>query len=317
MENNIIEVSNVTKVLGGHAVLSDINFQVPKGSIYGILGPNGSGKTTLLRILLGLIMPDTGEVTVLGQNPLSMTREVKNGIGFVLEDHGFNERLTAFQNIDFFAQVYGLANVKRRARILELLDKVDLSSYIKKRVGTFSKGMKQRLSLARALIHDPRVLFLDEPTSNLDPEGTLYIRNLILRLSRDEGITIYINSHDLDEVERICTKIAIMKHGNIMVQGAITDLLRPNNQTTLEVKLEESKAFPELANLLSSLSFVTHFKIEKDVAFIELVDDSSRLTLFNSLAQNAIPIKEVTQIKNSLEDLYISIVKEEEHHDGK
>jgi ABC-type molybdenum transport system ATPase subunit/photorepair protein PhrA len=118
MENNIIEVCNVTKVLGGHAVLSDINFQVPKGSIYGILGPNGSGKTTLLRILLGLIMPDTGDVMVLGQNPLSMTREVKNGIGFVLEDHGLNERLTAYQNIDFFAQVYGLAKVKRRARIL-------------------------------------------------------------------------------------------------------------------------------------------------------------------------------------------------------
>ena len=317
MENNIIEVSNVTKVLGGHAVLSDINFQVPKGSIYGILGPNGSGKTTLLRILLGLFMPDTGEVTVLGQNPLSMTREVKNEIGFVLEDHGFNERLTAFQNIDFFAQVYGIANVKRKARILESLDKVDLSSYTMKQVGTFSKGMKQRLSLARALIHEPRILFLDEPTSNLDPEGTLYIRNLILRLSKDEGITIYINSHDLDEVERICTKIAILKHGNIMIQGAMADLLRPNNQTTLEVKLEESKAFPELANLLSSLPFVTHFKIEKDVIFIELKDDSSRLTLFNTLAQNAVPIKEITQIKNSLEDLYISIVKEEEHHDGK
>ena len=317
MENNIIEVSNVTKALGGHAVLSDINFQVPIGSTYGILGPNGSGKTTLLRILLGLIMPDTGDVMVLGQNPLSMTREVKNEIGFVLEDHGLNERLTAYQNIDFFAQVYGLAKVKRRARILDLLDKVDLSSHIMKPVGTFSKGMKQRLSLARALIHDPRILFLDEPTSNLDPEGTLYIRNLILRLSRDEGITIYINSHDLDEVERICTRIVIMKHGNIMVQGAITDLLRPNNQTTLEVKLEERKAFPELANLLNSLSFVTHFKIENNVAYIELADDASRLTLINSLAQNAIPIKEITQIKNNLEDVYISIVKEEEYHDGK
>lgn len=317
MENNIIEVSNVTKALGGHSVLSDINFQVPIGSTYGILGPNGSGKTTLLRILLGLIMPDTGDVMVLGQNPLSMTREVKNGIGFVLEDHGLNERLTAYQNIDFFAQVYGLVKVKRRARILDMLEKVDLSSHIMKPVGTFSKGMKQRLSLARALIHDPRILFLDEPTSNLDPEGTLYIRNLILRLSRDEGITIYINSHDLDEVERICTRIVIMKHGNIMVQGAIADLLKPNNQTTLEVKLEESKAFPELANLLNSLSFVTHFKIENNVAYIELADDASRLTLFNSLAQNAIPIKEITQIKNNLEDLYISIVKEEEYHDGK
>jgi len=317
VENNIIEVSNVTKALGGHSVLSDINFQVPIGSTYGILGPNGSGKTTLLRILLGLIMPDTGDVMVLGQNPLSMTREVKNGIGFVLEDHGLNERLTAYQNIDFFAQVYGLVKVKRRARILDMLEKVDLSSHIMKPVGTFSKGMKQRLSLARALIHDPRILFLDEPTSNLDPEGTLYIRNLILRLSRDEGITIYINSHDLDEVERICTRIVIMKHGNIMVQGAIADLLKPNNQTTLEVKLEESKAFPELANLLNSLSFVTHFKIENNVAYIELADDASRLTLFNSLAQNAIPIKEITQIKNNLEDLYISIVKEEEYHDGK
>jgi len=317
MENNIIEVRNVTKVLGGRPVLLDINFQVPKGSIYGILGPNGSGKTTLLRILLGLLTPDAGEVTVLGQNPLSMTRDVKNGISFVLEDHGFNERLTAFQNIDFFAQVYGLTKEKRRARILDLLDKVDLSAYIKKPVGTFSKGMKQRLALARALIHEPRILFLDEPTSNLDPEGTVYIRNLILRLSREEGITIYINSHDLDEVQRICTQIAIMKHGNIMLQGAIADLLRPNNQTTLEVKLEESKALPELANLLSSLSFVTHFRIEKDVAIIELADDSTRSTLFNSLAQNAIPVKEITQIKNSLEDIYISIVKEEENHGGK
>ena len=106
-----------------------------------------------------------------------------------------------------------------------------------------------------------------------------------------------------------------MKHGNIMLQGAIADLLRPNNQTTLEVKLEKSKAIPKLANLLSSLSYVTHFKIEKDVAFIELIDDPSRLPLFNTLAQNSIPIKEITQIKNSLEDLYISIVKEEEHHE--
>lgn len=317
MEKNIIEVRNVTKVLGGRAVLSDINFQVPKGSIYGILGPNGSGKTTLLSILLGLLTPDTGEVTVLGQNPLSMTREVKNGISFVLEDHGFNERLTAYQNIDFFAQVYGLTKEERRARILDLLDKVDLSAYIKKPVGTFSKGMKQRLALARALIHEPRILFLDEPTSNLDPEGTVYIRNLILRLSKEEGITIYINSHDLDEVQRICTQIAIMKHGNIMLQGAIADLLKPNNQITLEIKLEESKALPELANLLSSLSFVTHFRIEKDVAIIELTDDSTRSTLFNSLTQNAIPIKEITQAKSSLEDIYIAIVKEEEHHGGK
>jgi len=265
--------------------------------------------------LLGLIVHDTGDVKVLGQNPLSMSREDKNGIGFVLEDHGLNERLTADQNIDFFAQVYGLAKEKRRDRILEMLDKVDLSSYIKKSVGTFSKGMKQRLSLARALIHEPRILFLDEPTSNLDQEGTVYIRDLLLRLSREAGITIYINSHDLDEVERICTRIVIMKHGNIMLQGAIADLLRPNNQTTLEVKLEKSKAIPKLANLLSSLSYVTHFKIEKAVAFIELIDDPSRLPLFNTLAQNSIPIKEITQIKDSLEDLYISIVKEEEHHE--
>ncbi len=317
MENNIIDVRNVTKALGGRTVLSDINFRVSNGSIYGILGPNGSGKTTLLRILLGLITPDKGEVTVLGQNPLRLTREVKNEISFILEDHGLNERLTAYQNIDFFAQVYGLAKEKRRARILELLDKVDLSSYVKKPVGTFSKGMKQRLSLARALIHEPRILFLDEPTANLDPEGTLYIRNLILRLSRDEGITIYINSHDLDEVERICTQIVIMKRGSIMVQGAMADLLKPDNQTTLEVKLEESKTHQDLANLLSTLSFVTHFTIEKDVAIIELVDDSSRSTLFNTLAQNAIPIKEITQIKNSLEDLYISIVKDEEHYEVK
>jgi len=175
--------------------------------------------------------------------------------------------------------------------------------------------MKQRLSLARALIHEPRILFLDEPTSNLDPEGTVYIRDLILRLSREAGITIYINSHDLDEVERICTRIVIMKHGNIMLQGAIADLSRPKQSNNSRSQVGKSKAIPKLANLLSSLSYVTHFKIEKEVAFIELIDDPSRLPLFNTLAQNSIPIKEITQIKDSLEDLYISIVKEEEHHE--
>ena len=315
MENNIIEVKNVTKVLGDRTVLSDINFQVPRGSTFGILGPNGSGKTTLLRILLGLIIPDSGEVTVMGQNPLTMTRKVKNGYGFVLEDHGLNERLTAFQNLDFFGQIYGLAYAERKSRILELLNKVDLSSYEKKPVGTFSKGMKQRLSLARALIHDPKVLFLDEPTSNLDPEGIVFIRNLILGFTKEEGLTVFISSHDLDEVERICTKIAILKQGSILLQGAIIDLLRSSNQTTVEIKLQEIKALPELTNLLSSLSFVTHFKIENDIAFVELIDDPSRSTLFNVLAQNNIPIHEITQKNNSLEEIYISIVKEEEDHD--
>lgn len=315
MENPIIEVNHVTKAFGEHTVLSDISLKVPTGSVFGVLGPNGSGKTTLLRILLGLIMTNTGEVKVLGQNPSSMTREDKVGIGFVLEDHGLNERLTAYQNMDFFAQVYGIAKEKRRKRILELLEKVELSSYTTKPVGTFSKGMKQRLSIARALIHEPKVLFLDEPTSNLDPEGTVYIRNLILKLSRTAGITIYINSHDLDEVERICTRIVILKRGIIMLQGTIDELLKPTNQTILEITLEDKNALPKLADLLTTLSYVTHFEIGKEIAHIELADNSSRVTLFNALTQNSIPIIEISQINHSLEDLYISIIKEEENHE--
>lgn len=312
MENNIIEVKNVTKVLGGRTVLSGINFQVQEGSIFGFLGPNGSGKTTTLRILLGLIIPDTGEVTIMGQNPITMTREIKKGFGVVLEDHGLNERLTALQNLDFFGQIYGLASDVRKSRIQELLDKMDLSSYEKKPVGTFSKGMKQRLALARALIHDPKVLFLDEPTSNLDPEGTVFIRNMIFGLAKDEGRTVFINSHDLDEVERICTEIAILKQGSIMLQGAIYDLRRSTDQTIIEIKLEDSKTLTELSKLLDSLSYVKCHKIEKDVVIVELMDESSRSTLFNVLAQNNIPILEFIQKKNGLEEIYMSIVTEEE-----
>lgn len=311
MDTFTIIVNRLSKTLATKAVLTDITFRVAKGSIFGVLGPNGAGKTTLLRILLGLIAPDSGEALVLGNNPMNACRDIKREFGFVLEAHGFNQRLSAFQNLDFFAQVYGLERDKRKQKILDMLERVELSPFANQKVGHYSTGMKQRLSLARALLHQPKVLFLDEPTSNLDPEGTVYIRNAIRDLSRNEGITVFMNSHDLDEVERICSHIAIIDHGQLVAQGSVEEFLRPKDQLTLEIKLEESFSVPVLSDLINSLTFVDHFEISGNTVKIALAGDTSRNELISRLSSKGIPIREITEVRNHIEDAYLSLMERE------
>lgn len=216
MSDIVIDIRELTKTLGGQSVLSGITLQIHRGTIFGYLGPNGSGKTTTLRILLGLLQPTSGFVRVMGQEPGRLRREIRAKIGVVLENRGLYERLTASQNLDYYSHIYRLSGETRKARIEKLLRTVDLWNVRNAKVGTFSNGMKQRLALARALLHNPEIIFLDEPTSGLDPEATTKIRKLILQLAKVERCTIFLNSHDLDEVERTCSEIAILKQGKIL-----------------------------------------------------------------------------------------------------
>ncbi len=211
----MIEVQNLTKTFNGKTVLNGISFEVKEGEIFGYLGPNGAGKTTTMRIILGLLKPTSGNVLVQDQN-LGENEELRNKVGVLLENDGLYDGLSAYENLDYYAQLYGISDgVARKRRIGELLDFVALSDRRAEKVGTYSKGMKRKLGLVRSMVHNPDILFFDEPSSGLDPEAQRMVRDLILRLSTEEKRTVFLNSHDLDEVQRVCTKIAILQDGEI------------------------------------------------------------------------------------------------------
>ena len=186
----MIEVQDLTKKFNGKTVLNGINFQVNEGEIFGYLGPNGAGKTTTMRIVLGLLKPASGRALVFGKE-LGDNGELRRRVGVLLENDGLYERLSAYENLNYYAQLYSVSDIEER--IKNLLDFVGLSDRQNDRVGVFSKGMKRRLALARSIIHDPDVLFYDEPSAGLDPEAQKMVRDLILRLAREKGRTIYLH----------------------------------------------------------------------------------------------------------------------------
>ncbi len=237
----MIEIQNLTKTFNGKIVLKDISFKVKEGEIFGYLGPNGAGKTTTMRIILGLLNPTSGNAFVLGQN-LGENEKLRNKVGVLLENDGVYDKLSAYENLDYYAQLYGISDgVERKRRIGELLEFVGLSDRRNDKVGEFSKGMRRKLALARAIAHEPEVLFLDEPSSGLDPEAQIMVRELILQLSAEMGVTIFLNSHDLDEVQRICSKIAILQSGEIKTHDTVKNLRDKMGKPRVEITLSDSK----------------------------------------------------------------------------
>jgi ABC-2 type transport system ATP-binding protein len=224
----IVRVENIVKDfrpgfgLRTKRVLHGISFDVNEGEIFGFVGPNGAGKTTTLKVLMGLIRATSGQATILGHsvNETAFRRE----IGFLSENPYFYDYLTGREILTFFAKLSGVDGRSRNARVDELLEWVGLAHAAGSRLGTYSKGMLQRLGIAQALVHDPRVVFLDEPMSGLDPIGRVGIRDLVLRL-RSEGKTVFMNTHILHDVEMLCDRVAIIVEGKIRYQGVIEDLV--------------------------------------------------------------------------------------------
>ena len=193
----MIEVQHLAKKFNGTPVLRGVDFQVKEGEIFGYLGPNGAGKTTTLRVILGLLKPTSGKASVFGKD-LGDNDDLRRRVGVLLENDGLYERLSAYENLNYYAQLYSVPDMEEKIR--NLLKFVGLSDRQNDKVGTFSKGMKRRLALARSIIHDPDVLFYDEPSAGLDPEAQKMVRDLILRLSGEKGRTIFVNSHDLERL---------------------------------------------------------------------------------------------------------------------
>ncbi len=212
------------------AAVNDIDFEVRPGEVFGLLGPNGSGKSTTVKMLLGLLYPTAGRLTVFGESPKAVN--VKSRIGYLPEETYLYKYLTAFETLDFFGSLFGLSAAERKSRVDQLLDMVGLAHARNRRVGEFSKGMARRIGLAQAMINDPEFLILDEPTSGLDPIGCREVKDLILALKK-RGKTVLITSHLLGDVEDVCDRVVILYGGKIRAEGALSDLLKISGRDTI------------------------------------------------------------------------------------
>ena len=252
MTEHAVAVIGVTKLFStplqrrSVVAVRDLNLEVSSGQIYGLLGPNGSGKSTTLKIILGLISPTKGQVEIFGRD--SREAASRDAVGFLPENPYFYKYLTGSETLRFYGKLSGLHGAKLRSRIDELLDLVGLTSARDRRLGGYSKGMLQRIGLAQALVQEPRLVVLDEPTAGVDPAGAREIRDLILDLKRC-GITILLSSHLLEQVQEICDRVGILANGSLVREGALQDLLAIENQTDVVLEDASPKLLREIAML--------------------------------------------------------------------
>ncbi len=234
-EENVIELSRLTKQFKNVLAVDELELKVCKGDVFGFLGPNGAGKSTTIRMILSLISPTAGAIKIFGKSLLENRKEILANVGAIVEKPDFYQYLPAIKNLEILAKISG-KEVSRK-RIMELLELVGLKDRAKSKVKTYSHGMKQRLGIAQALLHNPELIVLDEPTTGLDPHGMKEIRDLIIRLSKDENKTIFLSSHILSEIELVANRMIIINKGSKIVEGEVSKLLNSNTQLKLQLKL--------------------------------------------------------------------------------
>lgn len=305
--NTAISLENVKKNLGSREILRGISFSVGVGDIFGYLGPNGAGKTTTIRILLGLLRADSGRLDVLGSD-INLS-ETRRKIGFVLDPDGLYFNMTAEENLEYFARIYHMDNASDR--ITKLLQAVGLGDRAKDRAGTYSKGMKQRLALARAMVHNPDVLILDEPTAGVDPSGQIEIRQILLDIAHKENKTVFLSSHNLDEVQRICNRIALIDRGEIKLYGELESLRKGMGSGTVEIETAGDIPEPFLAELRSMSKFGLIEQKGRILVFspLEGTGVSDIVSLFSG---KGVRIEKALRKEASLEEMYAAILKEAE-----
>lgn len=235
----VIQTMNLTRRYGSQVAVDNLTLQIEEREIFGFLGPNGAGKTTTILMLLGLTEPTSGSARVLGYDPTRNPLEIKRLVGYLPENVGFYDDLTGCENLKFMAELNQLPDEKAKTKIEEALSIVGLNGEGDKLVGAYSRGMRQRLGIAELLIKDPKLLILDEPTLGLDPDGTNKMLDLIQSLCRDRGITVMLSSHQLEQVQRICTRVGIMIKGKLVATGTIEELAKRKLGNAGGMSLEE------------------------------------------------------------------------------
>jgi ABC-type multidrug transport system ATPase subunit len=299
----IIEVTNLNKRFKNTLAVNNLNLQVLRGDVFGFLGPNGAGKSTTIRILLSLISPNSGSINIFGKSLRRFRKQILEKVGAIVEKPDFYNFLSAYKNLEILAKLSGIE--VSSSRIFELLELVGLKDRYKSKVKTYSHGMKQRLGIAQALLHNPELIILDEPTTGLDPFGMKEIRDLIIRLSKEEKKTVFLSSHILSEIEMIADRMIIINKGTSVIQGSVKELL---NSGVLKVAFEvddiiKSKSILEGTSWFNKIEFISgdtlNFSLEqKEIA-----------PLNKLLVEQGINVNAVIP-KRSLEEYFLKITSE-------
>ncbi len=305
-----VETQDLTKSYDGAIVVDHLNLHIAENEIFGLLGPNGAGKTTTILMLLGLTEPVSGSARVCGYNPTREPLNVKRMVGYMPEKVGFYENLTARENLDFIAQLNNIGRAEAHTKINELLEAVGISKMADRKVREFSRGMKQRLGVADALIKGPKLVFLDEPTAGLDPEGINQTLDLIANLHQT-GTTVVLSSHRLYEVQRVCQSIGILSKGKMVVEGSLSDLGREafvGGHYRIEV--ETTQPSPQLVDTIKGISGV--LKVEtKDNLLLISTDSDLRAEIAKMVVQSNIPLIQMKVQEFSLDDIYMKYFHED------
>jgi len=307
-----IEAKHISKRFGNIVALDDVSFSIPKGAVFGLLGPNGAGKTTAVRLLNGLIEPTNfEEITILGFDIKKDVQSIRQRAG-VLTDTNLYERLSALDNLMLFGALYGLSNTGSKTRANRLLEHFGLSDRAGSKVETFSKGMKQKLSIARALISDPELVYLDEPTAGLDPEASYELLQYIKEVSSDSSKTFFITSHRLEEMESICDMVAILTRGKIMASGSPQELARSVfKDYWVTVKFDDAHRI-DTASVKQNLQSVLEIERSSGEIKIKLDNRKAIPELIRYLSKLNVDIYGISEDVPTLQDAYLAIVKEKQ-----
>ncbi len=300
--DKIIEIKNLSKQFKDVKAVDNLNLNVYKGDVFGFLGPNGAGKSTTIRMLLSLISPSEGEIKIFNQSIKEQRIDILRRIGAIVEKPDFYGYLSAYKNLEILGQL-SKTDVSKN-RIMELLELVGLEKRYKSKVKTFSHGMKQRLGLAQALLHNPDLIVLDEPTTGLDPQGMKEIRDLILHLSKDEGKTIFLSSHILYEVELVANRMVIINKGSAKVEGKVEDLLNAN-ELRVTVTVNDSE---KSLKLISESQWGSKLETNINSKFIFILKEEEIAHLNKYLVENNVMVSSVIPTR-SLEEYFLNITE--------
>ncbi|WKZ39703.1 MAG: ABC transporter ATP-binding protein [Anaerolineales bacterium] len=306
---NAIKTNQLTRSFGNLKAIDRLTLEIPRGTVFGFLGPNGSGKTTTIRLLLGLLDADQGSAQVLGFDTKKQPDEVRVRSGALLEHHGLYERLSAAENLDYYGRIWHMSKADREKRIRELLEPLDLYERRGEPIGRWSRGMKQKLAVARTLMHRPELVFLDEPTAGLDPVASSALREDLETLVRQEGVTIFLTTHNLTEAEKLCDQVGVINHGHLLAVGSPSDLRSKTSAPRLYVTGQGITS--QIADELKANALVKKVQQQNGGLVMDLDDLSRSHELVTQLVKAGVQIDEVRKEKADLEDVFLRLVEEE------